>query len=206
MQFPARYADLPEYAFPRLRRLLSDHAPGGAEIAMSLGEPQHAVPDFVGPIMLEHQAKLSKYPPNESIPELREAISDWLGFRYGVGPGYRDPETQVFPLNGTREGLYAACVALCPETKNGQRPAVLLPNPFYQCYAVAALTSTIQVPTLRLGAQSLQPPYARADWDAALDRLPEAVAEQWRASSRPISKLSGLLNTSGSRLAPIRMA
>ena len=141
MQFPARYADLPEYAFPRLRRLLSDHPPGGPEIAMSLGEPQHAVPDFVGPIMLEHQAKLSKYPPNESIPELREAISDWLASRYSVGDGYRDPETQIFPLNGTREGLYAACVSLCPETKNGQRPAVLLPNPFYQCYTVAAVTA-----------------------------------------------------------------
>ncbi|MEM7060869.1 MAG: aminotransferase class I/II-fold pyridoxal phosphate-dependent enzyme [Pseudomonadota bacterium] len=141
MQFPARYADLPEYAFPRLRRLLSDHAPGGAEIAMSLGEPQHAVPPFVGPIMLEHQEKLSKYPPNESIPELREAISDWLGFRYAVGLDYRDPETQIFPLNGTREGLYAACVSLCPEQKNGNRPAVLLPNPFYQCYTVAAVTA-----------------------------------------------------------------
>lgn len=141
MQFPARYADLPEYAFPRLRRLLSDHTPRGAEIAMSLGEPQHAVPEFVGPIMLEHQAKLSKYPPNESIPELRGAISDWLARRYGVGEGYRDPETQIFPLNGTREGLYAACVSLCPEEKNGQRPAVLLPNPFYQCYTVAAITA-----------------------------------------------------------------
>lgn len=144
MQFPARYADLPEYAFPRLRRLLSAHAPGGPEIAMSLGEPQHAVPDFVGPIMLEHQAKLSKYPPNESIPELRNAISDWLALRYGVSDSYRDPETQIFPLNGTREGLYAACVSLCPEEKNGQRPAVLLPNPFYQCYTVAAITAAAE--------------------------------------------------------------
>ena len=141
MQYPDRYAGLPEYAFPRLRRLLSDHQPGGTEIAMSLGEPQHAVPEFVGPIMLEHSAKLSKYPPNEGIPELREAISDWLALRYGVTEAYRDPETQIFPLNGTREGLFAACIALSPETKNGQKPAVLLPNPFYQCYTVAAVTA-----------------------------------------------------------------
>lgn len=141
MQYPARYSDLPEYAFPRLRRLLGGTPPGGAEIAMSLGEPQHQVPEFVGPIMLEHSARLSKYPPNDGLPELREAISDWLHRRYGVSEGYRDPETQVFPLNGTREGLYAACVALSPEQKNGQRPAVLLPNPFYQCYTVAAVTA-----------------------------------------------------------------
>ena len=141
MQYPARYSDLPEYAFPRLRRLLGDTPPGGPEIAMSLGEPQHQVPEFVGPIMLEHSAKLSKYPPNEGLPELREAISDWLSRRYGVSDGYRDPETQIFPLNGTREGLYAACISLSPEEKNGQRPAVLLPNPFYQCYTVAAVTA-----------------------------------------------------------------
>ena len=141
MQYPARYSELPEYAFPRLRRLLAAHAPGGPEIAMSLGEPQHQVPDFVGGIMLEHTAKLSKYPPNEGLSELREAASDWLARRYGVSDAYRDPETQIFPLNGTREGLFSACVALSPEQKNGQRPAVLLPNPFYQCYTVAAVTA-----------------------------------------------------------------
>ena len=141
MQFPARFADLPEYAFPRLRRLLAGIEPGGPEISMSIGEPQHAVPDFVMPIMAEHAATLSKYPPNEGIPELREAISDWLGRRYGAKPDFRDPERSILPLNGTREGLFNACLALSPEKKNGQRPAVLLPNPFYQCYAVAALAA-----------------------------------------------------------------
>ena len=141
MQFPSKYAGLPEYAFPRLRALLQGHEPGGPEVAMSLGEPQHAVPDFVGPIMLEHSARLSKYPPNEGLSELREAASDWLARRYRAAPGYRDPDRQIFPLNGTREGLFAACVALSPETKNGGAPVVLLPNPFYQCYAVAAITA-----------------------------------------------------------------
>ena len=154
MQYPARYADLPEYAFPRLRRLLHGHAPGGDEIAMSLGEPQHAVPDFVGPIMLEHTATLSKYPPNEGLPDLREAISDWLMRRYGVGEGYRDPETQIFPLNGTREGLFSACIALSPEQKNSQPPAVLLPNPFYQCYTVAAMTAGAEPVYLPCGPET----------------------------------------------------
>ncbi|MEM9059195.1 MAG: aminotransferase class I/II-fold pyridoxal phosphate-dependent enzyme [Pseudomonadota bacterium] len=154
MQYPARYAELPEYAFPRLRRLLAPHAPGGPEIAMSLGEPQHQVPDFVGEIMLEHTAKLSKYPPNEGLPELRAAISDWLSRRYGVADRYRDPETQIFPLNGTREGLYHACIALSPEVKNGKRPAVLLPNPFYQCYTVAAVTSGAEPVYLPCGPET----------------------------------------------------
>lgn len=154
MQFPKRYSDLPEYAFPRLRRLLGDITPGGPEIAMSLGEPQHAVPDFVGPIMLEHSAKLSKYPPNEGLGELRVAISDWLARRYDVSEAYRDPETQIFPLNGTREGLFAACIALSPEEKNGQQPAVLLPNPFYQCYTVAAMTAGAEPVYLPCGPET----------------------------------------------------
>ncbi len=141
MRYPERFESLPEYAFPRLRALLGDMAPGRPPVPMSIGEPQHAVPDFVMPIMAEHTSTLSKYPPNEGIPELRAAISDWLARRYGVAPAYRDPERSILPLNGTREGLYAACIALSPETKNGQRPAVLMPNPFYQCYAVAALTA-----------------------------------------------------------------
>lgn len=161
MQYPAKYSDLPEYAFPRLRRLLGDTPPGGPEIAMSLGEPQHAVPDFVGPIMLEHTATLSKYPPNEGLSELRVAISDWLARRYDVGEGYRDPETQILPLNGTREGLFAACIALSPEEKNGARPAVLLPNPFYQCYTVAAITAGAEPVYLPCGPETgFLPDYA----------------------------------------------
>ena len=141
MQLPTRFAGLPEYAFPRLARLLAGHPPGGPELAMSIGEPRHAVPEFVGPILAEHTAALSRYPPNEGLPALREAISAWLARRYGVAEAYRDPERSILPLNGTREGLFNTAIALCPEEKNGRTPAVLMPNPFYQCYAVAALTA-----------------------------------------------------------------
>jgi len=154
MQFPTRFADLPEYAFPRLRRLLADHAPGGPEILMSIGEPQHSVPDFVMPVMAAYAETHNRYPPNEGIAELREAISDWLGWRYGVAERYRDPERSILPLNGTREGLFATCIALSPETKNGCRPAVLMPNPFYQCYAVAALTAGAEPIYLPAGSET----------------------------------------------------
>ena len=78
----------------------------------------------------------AKYPPNDGTPELRTAFTDWLARRYEVT---LDPDTQVMPLNGTREGLFNACLALCPErARNGDTPTVLIPNPFYQVYAVAA--------------------------------------------------------------------
>lgn len=150
MVFPERFSKLPEYAFPRLRNLLDAHAPGGEVIQMAIGEPRHEFPPWVGPLVTEHARDFGRYPPNEGTPELRKAMAKWVGRRYGVN---LDPERQIMSLNGTREGLFNAAIALCPEAKNGQRPVVLTPNPFYQVYAVAALT---------LGAEPVYVP-ARAE-------------------------------------------
>ena len=136
MVFPERFSNLPEYAFPRLRRLLDVHEPGREPIAMTIGEPQHPFPNWVGDVIAENLGGFGKYPPNEGTPGLRTAIARWIARRYGVNVS---AERQVLPLNGTREGLFNACMALCPETKGGKRPVVLMPNPFYQVYAVAAL-------------------------------------------------------------------
>ena len=137
MKFPERFSNLPAYAFPRLRALLDHHVPGGEVIQMTIGEPKHAFPPWVTDIISENAAGFNRYPPNEGSPELRGAISDWLLRRYRVEV---DPDTQIIALNGTREGLYNAAMALCPEEKNGEKPVVLTPNPFYQVYMVAALS------------------------------------------------------------------
>ncbi|WP_210529242.1 aminotransferase class I/II-fold pyridoxal phosphate-dependent enzyme [Rubellimicrobium arenae] len=136
MAAPARFSDLPDYAFPRLRKLLDPHAPGGEPIAMSIGEPTHPMPPFVGEVIAANLGGFSSYPPNEGTPELLSAISGWLGRRYDVEVGTE----RLLALNGTREGLYNVAMALCPEAKQGQRPVVLIPNPFYQVYMVAALS------------------------------------------------------------------
>ncbi|MEM8788379.1 MAG: aminotransferase class I/II-fold pyridoxal phosphate-dependent enzyme [Pseudomonadota bacterium] len=152
MEHPRRFADLPEYAFPRLRALLEGHAPGGAEVPMSIGEPQHAFPAFVHDIIRDRGAEFRQYPQNEGTPGLRAAIADWLARRYSIP--LPDPETRILPLNGTREGLFNAAIALSPEEKNGRRPAVLLPNPFYQCYAVAALAAGAEPVYVSAGAEN----------------------------------------------------
>lgn len=136
MLSPERFDSLPDYAFPRLRRLLGDHPPGDRPIAMSIGEPRHEVPPWVAEIVAAHAHEFINYPPNEGTPELLQAISDWIGRRYAAPL----PPNRIMALNGTREGLFNACLALCSAEKNG-RPAVLLPNPFYQCYAAAALAA-----------------------------------------------------------------
>ncbi len=135
MTFPERFSDLPEYAFPRLRRLLDAHPPGGEVVHMSIGEPKHAFPDWVGAIVAENADGFGRYPPNDGTPELLGAIADWYQRRYGQT---LDPAIQIMALNGSREGLFNAALALCREDIRGQRPAILIPNPFYQVYAIGA--------------------------------------------------------------------
>jgi aspartate/methionine/tyrosine aminotransferase len=132
---PERFSNLPEYAFPRLRSLLDVHKPGGEAVAMTIGEPQHAFPDWVADEITAASAGWGKYPANDGLPALQSAIAGWILRRFGVDV---DPARQILALNGTREGLFNAMLALCPEKKKGKPPVVLIPNPFYQVYAVAA--------------------------------------------------------------------
>ena len=167
MAFPERFSNLPDYAFPRLRKLLDAHAPGGDPIAMTIGEPRHPMPDFVGPILAANLAGFGVYPPNDGTPELLSAITGWIQRRYGASLA----QDQVMVLNGTREGLFNACVALCPETKGGRTPVVLMPNPFYQVYAVAALSvgaEPVYVPAT--AATGFLPDYSSLP-PAVLDRV-----------------------------------
>jgi N-succinyldiaminopimelate aminotransferase len=140
MAFPERFSNLPEYAFPRLRALLDHHPAGGVPVAMTIGEPRHDMPPFLAEVLNAHIAGFAKYPSNEGIAPLLEAIQGWIARRYDVTLG----QNQIMVLNGTREGLYNAAVALCPEHKRGAKPVILMPNPFYQAYAVGALALGVQ--------------------------------------------------------------
>jgi N-succinyldiaminopimelate aminotransferase len=137
MKFPERFSNLPAHAWPRLRALLDVHAPGGDVVNMTIGEPTHAFPVWVTDVIAQNASGFNSYPPNEGSDALRGAISNWIKLRYGV---LVDPATQIMALNGTREGLYNAAMALCPETKAGATPVVLTPNPFYPVYMVAAMS------------------------------------------------------------------
>jgi aspartate/methionine/tyrosine aminotransferase len=137
MLYPERFSNLPAHAWPRLRALLDVHAGGGPALHMTIGEPKHAFPQWVTEVITANSAGFNSYPPNEGSPELRNSICGFVERRYGVK---LDADTQIMALNGTREGLYNATMAACPETKNGQQPAILMPNPFYQVYMIAALS------------------------------------------------------------------
>ena len=120
------------YPFERLRRLFAGVTPGGPEINLGIGEPQHPTPTVITDALRAAMPLLGKYPPTAGTPALREAIAAWLGRRYGVSV----EESAVLPVAGTREALFAFAQAVLDPADPG---VVLLPNPFYQIYEGAAI-------------------------------------------------------------------
>src|SRR6476469_9849627 len=127
--------------FVRLRELLGDTPPGKPAISLAVGEPQHAVPSFVGPVLAAHIAEFGKYPMNQGLDELRVAAAGWLGRRFKL-PRPLDPLSEVLILNGSREGLFLAAMA-AERWVAGRagKPAVLMPNPFYGAYEAGAIAA-----------------------------------------------------------------
>ena len=127
--------------FVRLRELLGDAEPGKPAISLAVGEPQHPVPAFVGPMLAAHIDEFGRYPMNKGIDAFCRAAADWLGRRFAL-PRPVDPDTEVLVLNGTREGLFLAAIA-ARNWVGGRagRPAILMPNPFYAAYAAGAVAA-----------------------------------------------------------------
>jgi len=159
---------LQPYPFERLRLLHADVTPNPAyrPISLGIGEPRHATPQLIKDALTASLAGLASYPGTQGEPKLRQAMSDWLARRYD---GLKvDPATQILPVNGSREALFALAQTVIDPSRSGA--TVVCPNPFYQIYEGAALLA---------GAQPWFAPSEPArnfgiDWAA----VPEAVWEK----------------------------
>jgi aspartate/methionine/tyrosine aminotransferase len=153
--------------FVRLRELLGDAPPGKPAISLAVGEPQHPVPDFVGPVLAAHINEFGHYPLNKGTEAFCAAAAAWLGRRFAL-PRPVNPDTEVLVLNGTREGLFLAAIAARNwVTGRSGRPAVLIPNPFYAAYAAGAVAADCEPVYL--------PATAATGFLPDLDALPEAL-------------------------------
>ncbi len=143
-------ADTERSPFVRTAELLAPYQPGKPLIALSLGEPQHGVPDFVGPVLAQHTAEFGRYPLAKGIEPFRKAAAGWLNRRFSL-PRAVDPESEVLVLNGSREGLFfAAITAMRYVGERRGKPAILMPNPFYPVYGAgsrAAGCELVYLPT-----------------------------------------------------------
>jgi aspartate/methionine/tyrosine aminotransferase len=138
--------------FVRLTELIAGIEPGKPVINLSVGEPQHPVPPFVGPTLAAHLADFGRYPANKGVEPFRRAVAAWLNRRYKLSRAI-DPESEVLVLNGTREGLFLAAIAAKRwVARRAGKPAVLIPNPFYAAYAAGALAAEcepVYMPAMR---------------------------------------------------------
>lgn len=125
--------------FARLRALIKDIEPGQDPIDLSLGEPRHPMPAGIADIITASIADFGKYPPIPGTSALKQAISNWHIRRYPALERKIDPEKHIIPLNGSREGLFSANFTALDRRADIKNPAILIPNPFYQCYAAGAL-------------------------------------------------------------------
>lgn len=124
--------------FTRLNRLLDGIAPGhDRPIIMTAGDPREKMPGFVTEKLAEAEASLGTYPTIRGTDELRTAIAQWIGRRYSIA-GAISPNREVLPINGSREGLFFAAMPAVGRKRIAARPAILMPNPFYQAYLGAA--------------------------------------------------------------------
>ena len=133
---------LQPYPFERLRTLFTGITPPAAlpPVRLSLGEPQHATPQLIADALQAHMDGLAVYPTTAGLEQLRGTIAHWFERRYSVK---LDAATQVLPVNGTREALFAIAQAVVDRSRRA--PLVVCPNPFYQIYEGAALLAGADV-------------------------------------------------------------
>ncbi|WP_018140968.1 succinyldiaminopimelate transaminase [Thioalkalivibrio sp. ALJ7] len=158
---------LQPYPFERLRRLFADlEQPADREpIALSIGEPRHALPGFVEPALRDALQGYNHYPTTRGEPDLRETIAAWLQRRFQLDGV--DANRQVLPVSGTREALFAIAQAVVAQKP---RARVLMPNPFYQIYEGAALLAGAEPAFYDLAPENgYLPDFSAVDaatWDA----------------------------------------
>ncbi|MFZ2525708.1 MAG: succinyldiaminopimelate transaminase [Candidatus Ferrigenium altingense] len=128
---------LQPYPFQKLAALFREVTPNQdyRAISLSIGEPKHATPQFIRDALTANLDGLANYPTTAGSDALRNAIANWLAARYGIP--LPDARTQVLPVNGSREALFAFAQTVIDRSRND--PAVVCPNPFYQIYEGAAL-------------------------------------------------------------------
>ena len=159
------------YPFERLAALKAPLTPPKhlSHIALSIGEPRHAPPSFVVDLLRANLGELGSYPATRGLAATRIACARWLERRFVLPPNAVDAETQVLPVTGTREALFAFVQAVVDRSRDGAPPLVLMPNPGYQIYEGAALLAGAEPCYLDTTSETSYLP--------DLDAVPEAT---WR--------------------------
>lgn len=162
------FKDLQSYPFEKLKDLKAGITtnPDLEPIMLSVGEPKHAAPEFVKQTLCNAIDGLANYPSTKGLTALRETIANWATKRFNLATSSLDAETNVLPVAGTREALFAFTQAIV-DSSNGFKPLVVCPNPCYQIYEGAALLAGAETHYLNCNTED--------DFNPDLEAVPEAV-------------------------------
>ncbi len=154
-----------DYPFVKLDKRCKELAPAGvAVLNFSIGDPRERTPEFIRDALRAAVPEVSSYPAVAGLPELRRACAGWAQRRFGVA---LDPDTQILPVNGTKEGIYLLAQALIGDDA---RNVVVVPSPAYPVYEPGARFAGAEVHAVALRAED--------GWRFDPDRVPDAVWER----------------------------
>ena len=150
-------SQLQPYPFARLREAMQGvHPPEGvAPVPLQIGEPKHPAPAVITDALTAALPRLDAYPQTAGLPELRQACAGFLQRRYGLA---LDPDSEILPVLGSREALFAFVQAALGGNEQ-EKPVVVCPNPFYQIYEGAALLAGAETAFANCRA-----PHFKPDW------------------------------------------
>lgn len=159
---------LQPYPFEKLKELKANTKANAAlkPILLSVGEPKHPAPDFVKQTLMDTIDGLANYPSTKGMIELRETIAGWLTKRFSLSSATIDAETNVLPVAGTREALFAFTQAVVDNSKT-TKPLIVCPNPCYQIYEGAALLAGADTHYLNCNSED--------GFIPDLNKVPEAI-------------------------------
>ncbi len=176
--------------FQRAAALIADVVPAAEPIDLTVGEPRGRVPEMVAPVLARHVADFGRYPPIRGTDGFRTAVAGWLARRYALEAPI-DPARGVLPLNGSRDGLFSAAIEAIAlgRARGVDRPAVLIPNPFYAVYASGAEVAGAEAIALPAGPATGYLPDV-AGLDPAL--LARTVAVYFASPANPQGAVASL--------------
>lgn len=131
----SKLAKLHSYPFQKIAELYADVTAADIPlITLAIGEPKHKTPEIILDAIRDNLAGFSNYPITAGSLALRTSIANWLCRRFHLADEMVDPQTNVIPVNGTREALFSFAQAVIDQ----RNASIVMPNPFYQIYEGAA--------------------------------------------------------------------